>query len=173
MSHLHDGMVSQFSKILHHVLKSALQNVRLTKMIQHSHHKHKTFVLLCTTQSFEPVCAIACWLRWCHPHTIIKSGCFVFIFLCYCNPFESHSPTRELVLQQGWGFWLNVHLLTANIAKNHLLAYTIALELKFKKNTAMTILYFKPAGVTFRQLNYLVLLFTSLPIGFIQSLLDF
>ena len=31
VSHLHDGTVSQFSKVLYHVLKSAWQNLRLTK----------------------------------------------------------------------------------------------------------------------------------------------
>ena len=31
VSHLHDRMVLQFSKILHHILKSTWQNLRLTK----------------------------------------------------------------------------------------------------------------------------------------------
>jgi len=33
MRHLHDGTVSQFPKILHHILKSAWRNLRLTKRI--------------------------------------------------------------------------------------------------------------------------------------------
>ena len=74
-----------------------------------------------------------------------KDFCFDF-FLCNHNPFESHTPTREFVLQQGY-FYCGLFVQctsTVNIAKYHLLVYKItfvAFELKFKID-ALTTLYF-------------------------------
>jgi len=140
VSHLHDGTVLQFSKILHHILKSTRQNLELTKGFT---LRHKNFVLvLYTTRSFRAVCAIACWLSLCRPHTImsfLKSGIhFHFFFLRHRNPFDSHTPTRELTWQK---YWFYCRLLvqctsTVKITKNHLLVYKIAFvafELRFKK----------------------------------------
>jgi len=50
VTHLHGEIFLQFSKILHHVLKSAWQNLKTYERIHPSYHRHKTFVLvLCTT----------------------------------------------------------------------------------------------------------------------------
>jgi len=58
VSHLHDGTVSQFSKILRHILKAKSQT---HEKIHPSYHRHKAFVLvLYTTRSFRAVCAVAC-----------------------------------------------------------------------------------------------------------------
>jgi len=126
----------QFSKILCHILKSAWQNLRLTK----------GFTLHIT--GIKPLC-------WCYtPHEVseqfvqllvdrvdnahtlqwvfFKCGfCFHF-FLHHHNPFESHIPTRELARQK---YWFYCGLLvqctsTLKIAKNHLLVYKIAFVAK-------------------------------------------
>jgi len=63
---------------------------------------------------------------------------FLSFFLRHRNPFESHTPTRELAWQK---YWFYCGLLvqctsTVSIAKNHSLVYKItfvAFELKFKK----------------------------------------
>jgi len=90
--YVHDGTVLQFSKILHHILKSAWRNLRLTK-IHPSYHRHKTFVLvLYTTRSFRTVCAVACWSSWRHPHTIMS-------FLKPGFRFHFFSSSSQLIWQ--------------------------------------------------------------------------
>ena len=97
--------------------------------------------VLYTMQSFKPVYAIACLPRWCSPRTIVSFFKIWFMFsffLCHRNSFENHTPTKELVQQQGW-FYCELFVQctsTVNIAKKHLLVYKIVLvafELKFKK----------------------------------------
>ena len=129
---LWDRTVSKFSKILHHnYFKIHMTKPQTHKRIHPSQLRHKTFLLvLYTTQSFRPVCALACWSSWRRPHTIVsflKSHFCLHFFLRHHNPFENHTLTRKLAQ---WKYWFYCGLLvqcisTMNIAKNYLLVYKI------------------------------------------------
>jgi len=63
VSHLHDGMVSLFTKITYDMsyFKICMTKSQTHERIHPSFHRHKTFVLvLYTVQSFGTVYAIAC-----------------------------------------------------------------------------------------------------------------
>jgi len=105
VSHLHDGTVLQFSKILHHILKSAWRNLRLTKKFTLHITGIKPLCWYYTPQEVSEQFVQSLVDRvdvTQHYNEIFKiwfSFSF-FFFLCHRNPFDSHTPTRELARQK-------------------------------------------------------------------------
>ena len=124
------------------IFKIRMAKSQTHKRIHPSYHRHKTFVLvLYTTWGFRPVCAIACWSSWRHPHTIIN---FLNIWFLFSFFFVIISNLRTILLPESLHnkkYWFYCGLLvqrtsTVNITKNHSLVYKIAFvafKLRFKK----------------------------------------
>ena len=138
MGHLHDGTVLWFSK---YVFKIRMVKSPTYWRIPPSYHRHNTFVLvLYTTWSFRPVCAIFCLSRWHHPHTIIKLW-FSFSFFS-----SSQQPIWELYSHQKACTTTRLILLvqytsTVNIAKSFASLQDHLCGLWTEKNASMTAFY--------------------------------
>ena len=127
------------------LLKSMWRNLRHAKGFN-------LYIIHCalvayTTQSFRPICAIACWSMWHLPNIIVfKNLDFVFIFFFIIATYLWTNPTREPAQQQSYCYCelLFQCTSTVSITKSYLLMYKIAFvafELRFKIAT-MTAFYF-------------------------------